>query len=143
MRIRTAVSTTTARGSEEAGTHGAAARAFACAVALLLAGCSSSSSSPSPAPSGGVPSAAEHNQQIWLLELATGRARELRSAAKRLRYPTFSPDGSTLAYLAVAEGNRYDEAIYFTEIATGADRGIEYPAVGSSNVPNGPLSWVR
>ena len=89
--------------------------------------------------------ALEYNQQIWLLDLATGAVREFVSGDRRLRYPTFSPDGAALAYLATSQGDRYDPAVYFTDLATGTAYALPYPAEPGnvSNVPNGPLSWTR
>ncbi len=93
----------------------------------------------------GTLAALEYNQQIWLLELTTGAVREFVTGDRRLRYPTFSPDGAALAYLATPQDDRYDPAIYFTELETGTSYALTYPAdpINVSNVPNGPLSWTR
>ncbi len=89
--------------------------------------------------------ALEYNQQIWLLDLTSGNVREFVTGSARLAYPTFSPDGAALAYLATPDGDRYDQAIYFTELQTGQSYALAFPADPSnvSNVPNGPLSWTR
>lgn len=89
--------------------------------------------------------ALEYNQQIWLLDLLTAEVREFVTGPKRLRYPTFSPDGAALAYLATPDEDRYDPAIYFTELQTGESYALDFPAdpINVSNVPNGPLSWTR
>lgn len=86
----------------------------------------------------------EYNQQIWLLDLNTAQVRQAVTGPKRLRYPTFSPDGATLAYLATPDSDRYDQAIYFNNLQTGESYALEFPAdpINVSNVPNGPLSWT-
>ena len=84
----------------------------------------------------------EYNQQIWLLDLSTGGVRELITGSKYLRYPTFSPDGAALAYLATPQDDQYDPAVYFNDLQTGEAYALDFPADTSTNVPNGPLSWT-
>ena len=84
----------------------------------------------------------EYNQQIWLLDLSTTGVRELITGPRRLRYPTFSPDGAALAYLATTDTS-YDEAIYFTDLQTGEGYALDFPGADGVTVPNGPLSWTR
>ena len=85
----------------------------------------------------------EYNQQIWLLDLSTAQVRELITGSVRLRYPTFSPDGGALAYLAVSQDDLYDSAIYFNDLQTGEAYALDFPGAGFSTVPNGPLSWTK
>ena len=88
--------------------------------------------------------ALEYNQQIWLLDLATTSVSQLVSGAKRLAYPTFSPDGAAIAYLATADKDRYDQVIYFNDLQTGEPYALDFPDSNNvSNVPNGPLSWTQ
>ncbi len=84
----------------------------------------------------------EYNQQIWLLDLSTGGVRELITGSKRLRFPTFSPDGVALAYLATSQGEDYDQVIYFTDLQTGEGYALDFLTDSVFTVPNGPLSWT-
>jgi hypothetical protein len=87
----------------------------------------------------------EYNQQIWGMNLDGSGLRELISGAKYFKFPTWSPDGNTLAYLATEENDYYDKAVYFTDMDSGQDHVLDLSPVlqGTSNVPNGPLSWTQ
>jgi Tol biopolymer transport system component len=82
------------------------------------------------------------------MRLDGSEPRELVSSGSRLRYPTYSPDGRYIAYLATPSENYYDRAIYFADLTSG-DRYIfdvnliiGGTALEVSVVPNGPLSWT-
>jgi len=88
----------------------------------------------------------EYNQQIWGMNVDGSRLRELISGPKYFKFPTWSPDGNTLVYLATEDDDRYDQAVYFTDIDSGQGYVLDLaPVLGhsSSNVPNGPLSWTE
>ena len=95
-------------------------------------------------PSGGFV-AFEYNQQIWGMNLDGSGLRELISGSKYFKFPTWSPDGNTLAYLATQDQDRYDKAIYFTDMDSGQDHVLDLTPVleGTSTVPSGPLSWTE
>ena len=90
----------------------------------------------------------EYNQQIWIMDMnGTGLKRLLREA-KRLRYPTWSPDGKYIAYLMVDSSGYYDEAIYLFEV-DGENKKLILNTKkiffsGKTGHPDitGPLSWV-
>lgn len=90
----------------------------------------------------------EYNQGIWEMGLDGSGLRERVYGPMRLRYPTYSPDGSAIVYLGVPESNYYDRALYFTDLEVGGSYsfnlvGIIGSGPGSSSiVPNGPLSWT-
>jgi hypothetical protein len=88
----------------------------------------------------------EYNQQIWEMNLDGTELRELVSAGRELRFPTYSPDAGTIVYLARSDQEYYDIAVYFTDLDTGESRtvdlaGILSPSLDPTVVPNGPLSW--
>lgn len=89
----------------------------------------------------------EYNQQIWGMNLDGSGFRELIYGSKYLRFPTWSPDGNTLAYLATEGDDRFDKAVYFTDVNSGQGYALDLTPVldpgNSSNVPNGPLSWTE
>jgi len=88
----------------------------------------------------------EYNQQIWGMNLDGSELGELISGAKYFKFPTWSPDGSTLAYLAAEDDDRYDKAVYFTDMDSGQDHVLDLSPVLDhtvSTVPNGPLSWTQ
>jgi Tol biopolymer transport system component len=43
--------------------------------------------------------------------------RELISGPKYFKFPTWSPDGNTLVYLATEEHDYYDKTVYFTDVS--------------------------
>ena len=89
----------------------------------------------------------EYSQQLWLMNTDGSDAKEVVFAGSRLRYPTWSPDGTTLAYLATDRLDSYHERIYFTDLINGVSYLLDLSPVmdpnNFSNVPNGPLSWRR
>ncbi len=86
----------------------------------------------------------EYNQQIWQMNIDGSDLQERVYAGKYLRYPTWSPDGTAIAYLAKVQQDYYDRAIYFTDLVNSKSYALNLePVLGSSSsiVPNGPLSW--
>lgn len=87
----------------------------------------------------------EYNQQIWVMSADGSDAKELIFGAARLRYPAWSPDGNTIAYLATDDGDRYHKNLYFTHIPSQTSYALDLrpvlDSINVSNVPNGPLSW--
>ena len=90
----------------------------------------------------------EYNQQIWIMNMdGTGLKRLLRGT-KRLRYPTWSPDGTYIAYLIADASGYYDSGIYFYEV----DGEHKQVVVNNKNIftegktgyPDiiGPISWT-
>lgn len=87
----------------------------------------------------------EFNQQIWHMNLDGSDLKELIYGNARLSHPTWSPDGSTIAYLAVPEQDYYYPGLFFTKIETGesyaTDLSLPLAGTDASNTVNGPLSW--
>ena len=90
----------------------------------------------------------EYNQQIWIMNInATGLKRLLRGA-KRLRYPTWSPDGKYIAYLRTDSSDYYDGSISLFEVDGEHQQSIvdtkEIFSAGKTGYPDiaGALSWV-
>lgn len=89
----------------------------------------------------------EYNQQIWQMNLDGSGLEELIYGSKHLRYPTWSPDGKSLVYLALTKDDYYDRALYFTDLEAqksyALDLSDKLDPISSSVVPNGPLSWTK
>ena len=88
----------------------------------------------------------EYNQQIWGMNIDGSELKELVFAPKRLRYPTWSPDGTSIVYLGLEQQDYYDKALYFTNLVEGKSYALDLSPVlvnSSSVVPNGPLSWTQ
>jgi hypothetical protein len=89
----------------------------------------------------------EYNQQIWEMNLDGSNLRERVHGEKQLRYPTYSPDGKSIVYLATPDGDKFDKALYFTNLETGKSSHLDLSKVLANHsvsvVPNGPLSWTR
>ena len=84
----------------------------------------------------------EFNQGIWLINVDGSDPRELIYGSAQLRYPAWSPDGSTIAYLAVPQNDYYYPGLFFTNIETGESDAVELsPILSSGETVNGPLSW--
>ena len=84
----------------------------------------------------------EFNQGIWLINVDGSDPKELIYGDARLAYPAWSPDGSTLAYLAVPQNDYYYPGLFFTNIETGESEAVELsPILSSGETVNGPLSW--
>ncbi len=90
----------------------------------------------------------EYNQQIWIMNMDGTKLKRLLRGSKRLKYPTWSPDGKYIAYLRQDSRKYYDEAIYFFEVdgehkqSSLSTRKV-YEA-GETGYPDiaGPLSWI-
>ena len=86
----------------------------------------------------------EYNQQIWQMNLDGSDLQERVYGDKYLRYPTWSPDGTAIAYLAKVQQDYYDRAIYFTNLVNSKSYVLDLTSIlgsSSSIVPHGPLSW--
>lgn len=86
----------------------------------------------------------EFNQVIWHMNVDGSDLRELIYGSEILKFPTWSPDGKTVAYLATPQQDRFYPAMYFTNIETGESYLVDLTSSinddGSTTV-NGPLSW--
>lgn len=89
----------------------------------------------------------EYNQQIWLIDSDGGNARARIAGGNALRYPTWSPDGKSLAYLQNPGNRRYLKAIFFTNLLTNESYAYDLRPVltptDASRTVNGPLTWRR
>ena len=84
----------------------------------------------------------EFNQGIWHINVDGSDLREFIYGDAQLRYPAWSPDGGTLAYLAVPQNDYYYPGLFFTNIETGESDAVELsPILSSGETVNGPLSW--
>lgn len=87
----------------------------------------------------------EWNQQIWTIALDGSGLTELASGPTIYRFPTWSPDGKIIAFLA-AEGlgfDRFQRAIHFVEVASGKYQAFGLNQLQSGHYPAGPLSWLE
>ena len=89
----------------------------------------------------------ELDQHIWLANVDGSDPRSVIFGDRRFRFPTWSPDGSTLAYLGVdgAPGeDHYDEMIYFTHLPTGQHNVLDMTPwldLADSTTISGPITW--
>ena len=84
----------------------------------------------------------EFNQGIWSINVDGGDPKELIYGDAWLRYPVWSPDGGTIAYLAVPQNDYYYPGLFFTDIETGESYAAELtPILSANETVNGPLSW--
>ena len=86
----------------------------------------------------------EYNQQIWQMDIDGSNLQERVYGGKYLQYPTWSPDGTAIAYLAKVQEDYYDKAIYFTDLVNLKSYALDLTSVFGSDasiIPNGPLSW--
>jgi len=88
----------------------------------------------------------EFNQQIWSMNTDGSNVSEVVVAGSQLRYPEWSPDGNSLAYLMKDSDDRYHAAIYFTDIVNQANYSLDLSPVidspGFGGTVNGPLTWT-
>lgn len=86
----------------------------------------------------------EFNQVIWHMNVDGSELRELIYGSDILKFPTWSPDGKTVAYIATPQEDRFYPALYFTDLESGESYLLDLSSVinddGSTTV-NGPLSW--
>lgn len=66
----------------------------------------------------------ERHAAIWLLDLASGRMRQLTSGAKRDTAPRWSPDGTRLAFISTREGG--EKHLYVLPIDGGEPRRLTH-----------------
>ena len=84
----------------------------------------------------------EFNQGIWSMNVDGSDLRELIYGDAQLVYPAWSPDGSTLAYLAVPQNDYYYPGLFFTNLETGESDAVELtPILSANETVSGPLSW--
>ena len=86
----------------------------------------------------------EYNQQIWEIGLDGSDLGERVFGSRRLRFPTWGPDGDTIVYLGVSQSDYYDQALYFTDLRREESTFLDLrPTLeyATSIVPNGPLTW--
>lgn len=90
----------------------------------------------------------EYNLDIWIMNIDGSGQRPLVSSDYRWRFPTWSPDGSTIAYLGLhpdADWDQFDQSIYFTDVSTETHQAMSlqhnWPGTATL-VPSGPMSWV-
>lgn len=87
----------------------------------------------------------EFNQQIFYMNLDGSDLRELIYGNAVLRFPTWSPDGKMLAYLATPSQDNYFASLFFTNLETGESYSVDLSPLllgnSSSQTVNGPLSW--
>lgn len=85
----------------------------------------------------------ELDQQIWQINMDGTNAEVLAVGDRRYHYPTWSPDGSVIAYLATVSGH-FDRAIYFTDLRSGEkyvrDLDSLFTKFGS-DAARGPMTW--
>lgn len=85
----------------------------------------------------------EWNQQLWMLNLDGSELTELVTGPSRYRFPVWSPDGAAIAFLATADDDRYDRAIYFRDMESGEFVTLDITdQLGDTAVPFGPLAWT-
>ena len=102
---------------------------------------------PAPHPDGNQ-IAFEMDQQIWKMNLDGSGLEVLVVGDRKFLYPEWSPDGSVIAYLGVPQNDRYDTAIYFTDLTSLQHYTLDISPVldpintsNTSNTISGPLSW--
>jgi eukaryotic-like serine/threonine-protein kinase len=72
------------------------------------------------------------NSHLWLLDLARGTASRLTSGQGSVRYPVWSPDGNSIAYLLIRDGQ---DLVYRKPLGGGNEELL--PTSGRAT----PLSW--
>ncbi len=77
------------------------------------------------------------SMQIWLHNLQTNDAHLLTERANGPRYPTFSPDGSQMAYQRVGPRGMQDFTVRVLDLATGKSRKLR----SSPKIWPGRMSW--
>lgn len=63
------------------------------------------------------PDDGKRNMQIWLYDIGTGAAKKLTARSNGPRYPTFSPDGTQLAYQEVGPRGTQDFTVRVLDLA--------------------------
>jgi len=89
----------------------------------------------------------EWKQQLWIMDTEGKEYKELVTGPASYRFPSWSPDGNYVAFLATT-GSRYsevDRAIHFIDIREGELHRIDLRRFGGNlnHVPFGPISWTE
>ena len=77
------------------------------------------------------------SMQIWLRDIATGADTRVTDRSNGPRYPTFSPDGTQLAYQQVGPIGTQDFTVRVVDLATGKSRKLR----GSPKIWPGRMAW--
>ena len=77
------------------------------------------------------------SMQIWLRDLATGEQRQLTDRSSGPRYPTFSPDGTQLAYQQVGPIGTQDFTVRVLDLAAGKSKRLR----SAPKIWPGRMSW--
>jgi len=88
----------------------------------------------------------EWNQRLWLINMDGSGLRELVSGPSAYRFPAWSLDGKTIAFLASDGPDRMESTIYFIDVASEEFEVMHLPTDLTSNNryrPGGPLSWIQ
>lgn len=88
----------------------------------------------------------EWNERLWVMDAEGREHKELVSGPDQYRFPTWSPDGHFVAFIATggATHSEVDRAIQLIDIRKGEFHRIDVSAYGGrlNHVPFGPLSWT-
>jgi Tol biopolymer transport system component len=87
----------------------------------------------------------EYNEQIWEMNLDGSGLRKRVEADKIVRFPSYSPDGKAIVFLATRSDDFFTRALFFVNLETNELFELDLArALGSSTsvVPRGPLCWA-
>ena len=86
----------------------------------------------------------EYNQQIWAMNIEGTEAEALILGDQRLRFPAWSPDGSTIVYLSTAKNDQYEPALFFVNLTTEEVWAVRVADhLSELGTVNGPLTWTE
>lgn len=89
----------------------------------------------------------EWNERLWIMDTEGREHKELVSGPNQYRFPTWSPDGNYVAFLATGGSthSEVDRAVHFIDIRKGEFERIDVSRFGGTlnHVPFGPISWTR
>jgi len=81
------------------------------------------------------------DMQIWLHDIGTGANQQLTTRSNGPRYPTFSPDGSRLAYQEVGPRGTQDFTVRVLDLATGQENNKSRKLRSSPKIWPGRMSF--